>query len=1153
MAKKKLAVVVPMYNVQDFLKEALDSLLKQGLSENEMQIILIDDGSEDNTFQIAQQYVSKYPELFEVYSFKNAGLGAARNRGTRLANAEYITYVDPDDIVVENSYHKGLDILSKTGSEILIGGTKRFNSKKTWNSTIHAKSVTRDKFRTNLRESPELIWDSTSWNKIYNMKFIRKNNFYFPEGMLYEDLPMVTPALAKAASLDVMSDTMYLWRVRDFGRPSITQLSSNDTSAILDRLQANSSVLKSLKEMHVEDAVLDMQAEKFLDFDTLMMFRRDKYELFSPIQKAELFTKLKEYLLQFSNNQILRSNFENQVFFQKVLEIEKQNEFDLLALSFLRNETNYSGKWINNRWILSSDISNFTKIATSADMQVDTKVQCVSFDDQSLNLTGYIYAKYSDMSKPSYVKNPKVSLVNEQGQIIDHQVGTFDFFENKNVTAKFGYNKNHFWKDTADFNYDYSGYQIKIPLNKLAIKTQYLNIQVSFEVDGQTVISKIMKPIQGKAVRPDTKVSAELKTAFDIKYDTTSWVLQVIPTVNIAILTYHDNIYSLDNAYENVYLQQEQTKLFLKKHGERVLFPITVSKRLSNFEKEGRGNWSLMTDNNSNSKPVYFAQSPVYLQHDTLFKILSSKSGYANFEISWYFPKTRMVSIADDVLTVDFNLFGWEKEAIDVNVIADPKLPDIIWHTKRIDRSTYRLILPLQLDGFGDKEWLNFNILLKFADGYETTQTLKWGDSDFDLEGKQISVNHVQWEFRRVSRNHGGFAIKRTADRVYRINEGELERFLEVDYSKWLQEPLLEDTIVWSAYWGRDNKFGGNPRALYEYVTTNYPNLKHIIVVKNVIQSKDEFGKNTQVISFGTKEYWYYLAKSKYFVNDVNFTEMPRKKRENQIDIQTMHGTPLKTLGFDVLDEWKDSTYNSYLKRFRSYDYLVVPSDWVGKYATHAFHIHPKLLKTGYPRNDIFFKHFSDNQLIDMKKQFDLPINKKIILYAPTWREKDLGKATNISRLIDIQKLYQSLPDDIFVVVKYHNFQPLDGIDDKFKDKIAFATPNASIEQLYILSDAVITDYSSVMFDYSLLNKPMIFWAFDYDDYVTNRGINFDLRATAPGPFVQRQEDLVKWINHTENILEQFEERITSFREKFGQYDDGHASQKIANIIWGAK
>src|SRR5699024_1182054 len=127
---------------------------------------------------------------------------------------------------------------------------------------------------------------------------------------------------------------------------------------------------------------------------------------------------------------------------------------------------------------------------------------------------------------------------------------------------------------------------------------------------------------------------------------------------------------------------------------------------------------------------------------------------------------------------------------------------------------------------------------------------------------------------------------------------------------------------------------------------------------------------------------------------------------------------------------------------------------------------------------------------------------------------------------------------------KNHNFEKLTGIDKKYQSKIILADETASIESLYIISDAVITDYSSVMFDYALLNKPMIFWAFDYEEYVKNRGINFDLKADAPGPFVQDEKDLINWVNKFDQISSQYSDKIIAFKDKFGQYDVGTASRQ---------
>lgn len=1154
MAKKKLAVVVPMYNVQDFLNDSLDSLLRQDVKQDDLQIILIDDGSTDDTFKLANKYVESYPNFFEIHKFDNAGLGAARNRGTVFADAEYITYVDPDDIVVDGAYSRALSILEQTSSDILVGGTKRFNSAKVWNSFIHEKAVKVNKLKTNLQESPELIWDSTSWNKLYNLSYMRNNRFLFPEHMLYEDLPVVTPALAKADTIDVMADTMYLWRARDYGAPSITQLSSNNPLTILDRLKANTLVMNSLKELNVSEELISIQSQKFLDFDTLMMFRRDRYDLFLPEQKQLLFYKLKEYLGQFSDSQISNSSFENQVYFRKVLQIDDLVDFNNLTLSFLRNETNYYGHWIDGIWTLSSDISNLTKTACKNDLKIHTKIEKVNFDLENLNISGYLYAQYSDMSKIDYIRDAKVTLYNSEHTKINSNVGDIKFFKNNKITSKFGYNKNHFIKDGADFNYDFSGYKLTIPLKELLVDTDYLTITIELKIDNVLISTELLNPVSGCGPRPRVKISTVLSAAFEIVYDSNSWLLKISPKLNIPILKFiSDTHFKGSNLGENVYIQNKSTTLQLDKLNNEFFLPVSVSERLSHYEKEARGDWQFITGNSEKTRPIYFVNNlPIHLPHDTLFKTLSSKKGQANLEISWYYPKTKQVFVKGNVLTIDFELFGWESEASIVEIVPDYSLLQIVWNTEKIGNSTYRLTLPLTLDGFGKKEWLNFRVKMTFIDGYETSQILKWGDEHFDLEDSFISSDNVSWEFRRILRNGGGFAIKRTADRIYRKEIGSFEKFLEIEYTKWLKEPLLDNTIIWSAYWGRNNKFNGNPRALYEFVAKNYPDLKNVVVVKDAIYSFEEYSPNTKVISFGTKEYWYYLAKAKYFVNDVNFTQEERKKRKGQIEIQTMHGTPLKTMGFDVLDEWKDSTYNKIHKRYKSYDYLVVSSDWVGEYAKHAFNVDPKLLKTGYPRNDIFFKKHSLEEINEIKKSLGLPLDKKIILYTPTFRIKN-EEVSLTQRFEDVDKLVKSLGEDKVLVIKNHNFDKYKPIPRKYSNKIFLMSPFENINNLYIISDALITDYSSVMFDYMLLHKPMMFWAYDYDQYINNRGINFSLKNEAPGPFIQQQSELEKWINDYESIPTAFRKNIHDFIYKFGQYDVGLASKQIAEIIFGKR
>lgn len=1145
MTNKRLSVVVPMFNVQEFLGEALDSLLKQGLQAGEVQIILIDAGSTDGTLTIANDYVVRYPDFFEVHQFENAGLGAARNRGTRLANADYIAYLDPDDIIPDNTYSFLLDIIERTESEIITGNVRRFNeNNKIWVPELHRRSILGDFENTTLNDHPELIWDASSWNKIFKLSFLRENNLYFPEGVLYEDFPMVNPAFAKAKSIDVTTRVVYMWRVRS---GSITNKSTG-AQATRDRIKVNKIALDGLNTFDASDEVKQVLIQKALNMGILAMLRKEHYDLIPLEERHLLFEDMKSYLMMIPEKDLSSIKFENQVYFRKIKDVENFVEFDRVTSAFLKGETNYFGEWVEGNWTLFSNISTFNKPAADLDFQVNTKIQKVYFDGDVLHISGYAYAKYSDMSKSEYITNASIYSVDNQKSKKRLTSANIVFFENKNITAKFGYNDNHFAKDGADFNYDYSGYQISIPLRELINEGGTLGLFFEFEVDNQRIQTEIKNPISGLKTRPETMVSTALKSAFDIEYDTETWDLYIKTDIDVPILRYEKGKYLIDNFGAAVFLQKNAAMVNLELKKNELVLSKDIKKYFSRYDKKNIGKWNLVTNFGDVNRPVYFAGSSVNLDSDVFSRRLLANQGKARLEVDWFYPRVQAVSIENDVMTIDFSLNGWEAEATSVRVMADAKVPDSIWDTQRIEKGQYRVTIILSKEGFGAKPWLNFQILMDFADGYKTKQILKWENKDFDIQGKTISAGDIAWEFRWVIRNNGGFAVKRTADRTYREETGSFDRFLEVKYKDWLNEPILKDYVMMSSFWGRNNEFNDNPEAIYQYVRANYPSYTTIIMMKDAIREYPEY-PNAKVVSYGTKEYWYYLARAKYFVNNVNYTEPQRIKRNGQVELQTMHGTPLKTLGFEVLDDWTDKTYNAVKRKNSNWDYLLTPSDWVAQYAKKVFEVNPQVVNSGYPRNDTLFKAYSAEDVNHILNHAKIPRNKKVIGYAPTWRVAN--KDTPISDYLDLEEFYDAIPEDTIVVLKNHHYENWIELPKQYSDKIINVTSLVSIEDLYIISDALITDYSSVMFDYILLDKPMMFYAFDYDDYVTKRGVNFDFRLEAPGPFVEEQADLEYWMNNVDKIGLKFADKINNFKRKFVQYDHGYASEIAVKTLLG--
>lgn len=1149
---KKLTVVVPMYNVSLFLFDALDTLLEQHLTSDELQVLLIDDGSTDETPTLAKEYEKKYPDIFSYHKFENGGLGAARNRGTRLAESEYITYFDPDDKIVSGSYKKALNILAETNSDILIAGTKRFNSNKVWNSGIHEKSVTKDLRHVTFNEHPEFVWDSTAWNKIYKLDFIREHNLYNPEGILYEDMPMVMPALALASSIDVMAETMYMWRARDFGTPSITQMSSNDTKPFLDRLTAMTLIIKDFQKYEVSQIILDAQISKFLNFDIMIMFNKDRFDLFNENQKNKLYVALKIFLKLFTPEQLKLSNFHDYVYYIKLLQTETLFEFNTVTLEFLQGEVAYHGEWINNQYILSSSLSDTKMVARDVDFDLVSKIETVNISPLAIHISGYMFAKYADMSRKELVQDARLILLDDKYAVISNSIGHVDFQKSHRITSSFGYNSNHFEKDGADFNYDYSEYHITLPFEELKeLGTNNLRIKINFKVDNIYVSEFVKNPVSGQDTRPDAYVT-ETNDVYSIQYDTDSWNL-VLKSLNSVPTIWKSDRNQLITIVEdqNLFLKYKDRLKKLKVFKHQVLFPVNIVQQFNKFNTNVRAEWQFVTYNeNHQLVPVYYKSEPLKTNNATSLEYtFANKFGHAIHKLTYNYPIVKEVRLVKDkaILHLEFELNGWLREARSVQVLADRKLLHLLWDTEHITENIYTVDIPLTFDGFGDKPWLNFRIKLTFEDGYETDELLRWGPETFELQNQWISVNKIGWYISYVSRfDFGGFAIKRTADRVFSRTEGNLNRFIETTYRQWLKEPLNEKLVMMSSFWGRDNKFNDNPKALYEYLANNRPDFTTIIMMKDAIRTYPEY-PNAKVVSYGTKEYWYYLAHSKYFVNNVNFIESQRVKRSDQIEIQTMHGTPLKTLGFEVIEDWNDKNYQSQKRKNANWDYLLTPSDWVAEYAVKAFAAQPKILNTGYPRNDQLFISRSASQVEDLKKSLNLPLNKKIIAYTPTWRKKE---PTPIDNYLNVKELYKTLPDDVYFVIKNHHFEPWSGLSNEFADKIGFISSKASIDDVYIIADCLITDYSSVMFDYSLLNKPLIFYAFDYEQYVEERGLNFNLRKLAPGPVANNQDELVKWIENFDTIESKFSESIMKFKTRFSQYDDGHAAEKVINYVF---
>ena len=230
----KISVVVPVYNVEDFLTPCLESLVAQTVDD--FEVVLVDDGSTDGSVAIAEAYAGR-DARFRIVSQENGGLSKARNTGMEVAEGEYLAFLDSDDTLPPNAYELLLGALEKTGSDFASGNVHRLTRFGTTQSPFLARAFAETRMKTHVTKYRPLIADRTAWNKLWRRSFWDRHGFRFPEGRLFEDSPVTVPAHFLASSVDVIADPVYHWRIREDGELSITQRRL-DPRSLRDRMTA---------------------------------------------------------------------------------------------------------------------------------------------------------------------------------------------------------------------------------------------------------------------------------------------------------------------------------------------------------------------------------------------------------------------------------------------------------------------------------------------------------------------------------------------------------------------------------------------------------------------------------------------------------------------------------------------------------------------------------------------------------------------------------------------------------------------------------------------------------------------------------------------------------------------------------------------------
>lgn len=365
--------------------------------------------------------------------------------------------------------------------------------------------------------------------------------------------------------------------------------------------------------------------------------------------------------------------------------------------------------------------------------------------------------------------------------------------------------------------------------------------------------------------------------------------------------------------------------------------------------------------------------------------------------------------------------------------------------------------------------------------------------------------------------------------------------------------PKNKKLIIFESFNGR--QFSDNPRAIYEYLKDNYPDYRMVWSVdkrhlKNFSNHEIEIAKK-----FSLK--WFYLFPiAKYWVSNSRLPLwFPKSKRT--VYLQTWHGTPLKKLGVDIEDvkiaeEDTLSYKRDFVKESSKWDYLISPNKYSTEIFKRAFGYNNQIIETGYPRNDILINQNNPKSIERIKKETKLPLDKKVILYAPTWRddEYDENNQYKFKIHLDLEKMKEEFGEEYIVVLRLHYLVSEKLELANYEGFVYDFSSYEDIRELYLISDLLITDYSSVFFDYAILERPILFFVYDIENYRDNlRGFYFDFENNAPGPLLKTNSELINEIKQIEGIRKDSMKRIKEFKQTFSSLEDGKATKRVVESI----
>ncbi|WP_306204767.1 bifunctional glycosyltransferase/CDP-glycerol:glycerophosphate glycerophosphotransferase [Actinoplanes sp. RD1] len=1151
MVESVLSIVVPVYNVAPYLEECLESLA--GQYRGALEVIVVDDGSTDDSATIAERFVAADPR-FQLVRQENAGLGAARNTGIDRATGEYLMFVDSDDVLAPYAAELLIGSLEQTGSDFSCANVLRLTTRGLSQSPMHRAPFAATHLSTHVSKLPVLLGDRTAWNKVYRRDFWDKHNFRFPEGVLYEDIPVTVPAHVLARAVDVLEAPVYYWREREGPDKSITQR-REEISAFIDRLTNCWGVSRVLGE--AGHRALKRQYDESVLKSDLMLFLRvlprvdDEY-------RAVFLERCNAYLDTVDSEAILELPAVERVLWTLV---RNQMLPELLEmLPELRRQRRIARRGLrryHDMDLLHAKLPQLpAELFVAGTPRPRSKVHEVEWVDGKLRVRGHAFIPGQPANRPW--STSRLIWLKQAGSSRRTRRQPMPPRRCIDATADHGSPR------TA---YDWSGFEAL--LDPAALRTDKgewregdWNVVVGVlgvgrKSKGGLEIGQPAQPIRltprefgdvrivphiagGKLVLRVERIPARV-TGLRIDGDG----LLVEGTIGHAAPASAtlSRVPGVVSRRYPVQVTGEEFRFRIPaedlRHIEGGRLPLRVG--------EPADRWTIGLAAGADggaSLPctaVASAGEPLALTAHTVH-VTTVRNGEAVIVALPTGPLLTGLATGDRRFRLSGRLHG--RSADDFRIIIRPgNARETKTFPVRADGDTWWTeVDPDAVPSFGAAIRMRagtWHILCRSGTG--RVEPLPAIPAALEALPLPLAGDapRVSLEWHNDERVHLRIRSALADEERGRRNQALLR---EGHYPAVRKQPL-RDVVLYNAFTGR--QYSDSPKAVHEELLARGLPLEHQWVS---VDGQAPLPHSAEPVALWSKRWIESLATSRYIVTNQHLPEWFRR-REGQVVVQTWHGTPLKRIGFDIEDvQFTDRRYLEKLtEEAPNWSFLVSPNTFSTPLLRRAFRYGGEILEIGYPRNDVLFRDRAEIAA-RVRAVVGLPPGRKIVLYAPTWRDDESsGGVYKMSMQLDVAAAAARLGADHVLLVRRHPnvIDEIPGAGDGFVYDVS-AYPDMA--DLLAAADILITDYSSVMFDFASTGRPMLFFTYDLAYYRDElRGFYFDFEAEAPGPLLATSDEVITAIRDIDTVVPGYTERYAAFAAKASDLDDGHAAARLAD------